>query len=142
MSRGRSFLVAMISYLRDAAYQVEAHFGWANPGLGFEHDKDPNKHLRIANRYANLIREALKTLFENDEAASRSSGSIEVQKLYWWEHNNKNGSQPSGVIKLLLLHTKKILAASTVRRNLLERVEKIGQATSLIGLRIDVRQHC
>ena len=39
-------MVAMISYLRDAAYQVEAHFGWANPGLGFEHDKDPNKHLK------------------------------------------------------------------------------------------------
>lgn len=47
---------------------------------------------------ANLIHEAMKTMFENDESASRPSGSIEVQKVYWWEHENKNGSQPSGVV--------------------------------------------
>ena len=31
------------------------------------------------------IKEALRTLFENDESAARPSGSMNVIRLYWWE---------------------------------------------------------
>lgn len=35
------------------------------------------------------IKEALKTLFENDSSSARPEGSMEVCKFYWWEHNCK-----------------------------------------------------
>ena len=34
---------------------------------------------------------ALRTLFINDASAARPEGSMEVVKVFWWEHNNKNG---------------------------------------------------
>ena len=40
---------------------------------------------------ANLIKECLRTLFENDASAARPEGSMEVCRLYWWKHNNKVG---------------------------------------------------
>lgn len=47
---------------------------------------------------AEAIHEALKTLFENDESAARPSGSMEVLQVFWWTHETRNGSQPSGVV--------------------------------------------
>lgn len=38
---------------------------------------------------AEAIKEALKTLFENDASSARPEGSMEVCKLYWWKHNCK-----------------------------------------------------
>lgn len=38
---------------------------------------------------AELLKEALKTLFENDASAARPEGSMEVCRLYWWQHNEK-----------------------------------------------------
>lgn len=38
----------------------------------------------------NKIKEALRTLFENDESSARPSGSMNVEKMYWWEHDGKN----------------------------------------------------
>ena len=35
---------------------------------------------------ANVIKECLKTLFENDESSSRPAGSMTVCELFWWEH--------------------------------------------------------
>ena len=35
---------------------------------------------------ADKIKEALRTLFENDASSARPDGSMEVCKLYWWEH--------------------------------------------------------
>ena len=34
---------------------------------------------------AKAIKEALRTLFVNDESSARPAGSMEVYKLYWWE---------------------------------------------------------
>jgi CRISPR-associated protein Csd2 len=34
---------------------------------------------------AKAIKEALKTLFVNDESSARPAGTMEVHKLYWWE---------------------------------------------------------
>lgn len=36
---------------------------------------------------AEKIREALRTLFENDCSSARPDGSMEVYKVYWWKHN-------------------------------------------------------
>lgn len=38
---------------------------------------------------AQKIKKALETLFENDSSAARPEGSMEVYRLYWWEHKDK-----------------------------------------------------
>lgn len=38
---------------------------------------------------AEKIKEALKTLFENDASSARPEGSMEVCRLYWWKHDCK-----------------------------------------------------
>lgn len=40
---------------------------------------------------AEKIKEAVRTLFVNDASAARPDGSMAVEKLYWWKHNNKIG---------------------------------------------------
>lgn len=40
---------------------------------------------------ADMLKEALRTLFINDASAARPDGSMEVISVYWWEHNNKIG---------------------------------------------------
>ena len=50
---------------------------------------------------AKLIKEALRTLFENDQAA-RPDGSMTVRDVYWFEHSNKLGNVSSARIYKLL----------------------------------------
>lgn len=38
---------------------------------------------------AELLKEALKTLFENDASSARPEGSMEICRLYWWQHDEK-----------------------------------------------------
>ena len=40
---------------------------------------------------AKAIHEALESLFENDESSARPAGSMEVLRVYWWEHEGKLG---------------------------------------------------
>ncbi|MEK3850741.1 type I-C CRISPR-associated protein Cas7/Csd2 [Paenibacillus peoriae] len=47
---------------------------------------------------AEKIREALRTLFENDTSSARPDGSMEVHHLYWWEHNSKLGKYSSAKV--------------------------------------------
>lgn len=51
---------------------------------------------------AEVIKECLRTLFENDASSARPEGSMEVYKLYWWEHNCKSGQYPSAKVHRLL----------------------------------------
>ena len=44
---------------------------------------------------AAVIKECLRTLFVNDASAARPDGSMEVIKLFWWEHNCKEGQYSS-----------------------------------------------
>ena len=39
---------------------------------------------------ADILHECLKTLFENDSSASRPAGSMDVSRLYWWDHSDGN----------------------------------------------------
>lgn len=48
---------------------------------------------------AELLKEALKTLFENDASSARPEGSIEVCQMYWWQHHEKMPAVSSGRIQ-------------------------------------------
>lgn len=47
---------------------------------------------------AALIKEALRTLFDNDASSARPEGSLEVCRLYWWQHEDKTPKVPSAKI--------------------------------------------
>ena len=47
---------------------------------------------------AQVIKECLRTLFENDASSARPEGSMEVKKLYWWEHDCPSGQYSSAKV--------------------------------------------
>lgn len=47
---------------------------------------------------ADMVKECLRTLFVNDASSARPDGSMEVVKLYWWEHNCKDGQYSSAKV--------------------------------------------
>lgn len=71
-------------------FGVYVFFGSINTQLaektGF-HDKD-----------ADMIREALITLFENDSSSARPDGTMEVHQVFWWEHPTRMGKYSSAKV--------------------------------------------
>jgi len=51
---------------------------------------------------AKEIKEVLATLFRNDASSARPEGSMEVVKVFWWEHNSTNGQYSSAKVHRLL----------------------------------------
>ena len=51
---------------------------------------------------AEILKNALRTLFENDASSARPDGSMEVLRLYWWKHDCKNGQYSSAKVHRLL----------------------------------------
>lgn len=47
---------------------------------------------------AETLKECLRTLFVNDASSARPDGSMEVYKLYWWQHNCKEGQYSSAKV--------------------------------------------
>lgn len=47
---------------------------------------------------AQIVKECVRTLFENDASSARPEGSMEVCKLYWWEHNCSAGQYSSAKV--------------------------------------------
>lgn len=47
---------------------------------------------------AAILKECLRTLFVNDASSARPDGSMEVCRLYWWEHNCKDGQYSSAKV--------------------------------------------
>lgn len=47
---------------------------------------------------AQIVKECLRTLFENDTSSARPEGSMEVYKLFWWEHNCASGQYSSAKV--------------------------------------------
>lgn len=47
---------------------------------------------------AAVLKECLRTLFLNDASSARPDGSMEVVKLYWCEHNCKEGQYPAAKV--------------------------------------------
>lgn len=56
---------------------------------------------------AQVVKEALRTLFVNDASAARPDGSMEVVRVYWWEHTCKDGQYSSAKVHRLLRVQKK-----------------------------------
>jgi len=44
------------------------------------------------------LREALQHLFLYDASSARPSGTMEVYKVYWWEHDNPTGQDSSAIV--------------------------------------------
>ena len=69
---------------------VYVFFGSMNPQLaektGFSDDD------------ANTVKEVLPRLFENDASSARPEGSMEVNKVFWWQHNCKAGQYSSAKV--------------------------------------------
>jgi len=56
---------------------------------------------------AEKLKEALKTLFENDASSARPDGSMEVCKVYWWKHSSKTPAVSSAKVHRSLKITPK-----------------------------------
>lgn len=69
---------------------VYVFFGSINPQLA--------KKTGFSDEDAAAIKEALKTLFRNDASSARPEGSMEVVRVYWWEHNTKIGQYSSAKV--------------------------------------------
>ncbi|KGX88202.1 type I-C CRISPR-associated protein Cas7/Csd2 [Pontibacillus litoralis] len=52
----------------------------------------------FTNDDAEKIKQTLITLFENDASSARPDGSMEINKVYWWEHNSKMGQYSSAKV--------------------------------------------
>lgn len=73
---------------------VYVFYGSMNPQLA--------EKTEFSDKDAEAIKEAIKTLFRNDASSARPEGSMEVFKVYWWEHNSKNGQYSSAKVHRLL----------------------------------------
>jgi len=56
---------------------------------------------------AQTVKECLRTLFENDASSARPEGSMEVVKLYWFEHDSKSGQYSSAKVHRSVQVTQK-----------------------------------
>jgi len=70
------------------------------------------------------IKEAMRTLFENDATSARPSGSMEVLKLIWWEQDKGNN--------------KEILSSARVHRSLTVNNDGTCQLDGSIGISAEV----
>lgn len=78
---------------------VYVFYGSMNPQLAI--------NTGFSDADAQLIKETLTTLFRNDASSARPEGSMEVYKVYWWEHNSQNGQYSSAKVHRLLEVTPK-----------------------------------
>ena len=63
---------------------------------------------------AQTVKECLRTLFANDASAARPDGSMEIYKLYWWEHNSEIGQYSSASVhRLVQISLKEGVAVPT-----------------------------
>jgi CRISPR-associated protein Csd2 len=47
---------------------------------------------------AEIIKQVLPKLFENDASSARPEGSMEVLKVLWWRHNSRAGQYSSAKV--------------------------------------------
>ncbi|WHX47846.1 type I-C CRISPR-associated protein Cas7/Csd2 [Paenibacillus woosongensis] len=81
---------------------------------------------------ANKIKQALVTLFENDASAARPDGSMEIHKVYWWEHNSKLGQYSSAKVHRSLKVTSRTDEPKSFADYSIELVELEGLKVEII----------
>ena len=69
---------------------VYVFYGSMNPQLA--------ERTGFSDNDAELIKEILPRLFENDESSARPAGSMEVLRVIWWKHNCKSGQYSSAKV--------------------------------------------
>lgn len=75
----------------DAIYVA---YGAMNPQLA--------ERTQFSDEDANVIKSVLPKLFEGDASSARPEGSMAVEKIIWWQHNNKSGQYSSAKVHGLL----------------------------------------
>lgn len=65
-------------------------FGSMNPQL--------SERTGFNNKDADVIKAVLPKLFEGDASSARPEGSMAVEKVIWWQHNNKSGQYSSAKV--------------------------------------------
>lgn len=56
------------------------------------------KKTGFSDNDADKIKNAILTLMENDASGSRPSGSIALDRLFWWEHDERKRQKPSAKV--------------------------------------------
>ncbi len=56
------------------------------------------ERTHFSDQDAEVIKQILPRLFENDESSARPAGSMEVVKVLWWKHNCKPGQYSSAKV--------------------------------------------
>lgn len=69
---------------------VYVAFGGMTPQLA--------KRTGFSNDDADTIKQVLPKLFEGDASSARPEGSMAVEKVIWWHHNNKSGQYSSAKV--------------------------------------------
>lgn len=104
---------------------VYVFYGSMNPQLA--------QQTGFSDKDAEAIKEAIRTLFRNDASSARPEGSMEVYKVYWWEHNSPNGQYSSAKVHRLL----KVEATSDEPKSIENYKITLGQLGGLKGEEID-----
>ncbi|RXZ80619.1 type I-C CRISPR-associated protein Cas7/Csd2 [Paenibacillaceae bacterium] len=86
----------------------------------------------FTNEDAEKVKQALITLFENDASAARPDGSMEVHKVFWWEHNSKLGQYSSAKVHRSLQVKATIDEPKAFEDYTIERNELDGLKTEVI----------
>jgi len=74
---------------------VYVFYGSINPQLA--------EKTGFTNEDAEAIKKVLPILFENDESSARPAGSMEVLKVFWWNHGCKSGKYSSAKVHRSLI---------------------------------------
>jgi len=69
---------------------IYVFYGSMNPQLA--------ERTGFSDNDADVIKNVLPRLFENDESSARPAGSMEVLKVIWWKHNCKSGQYSSAKV--------------------------------------------
>lgn len=69
-------------------------YGAMNPQLA--------ERTQFSDDDAKIIKEVLPKMFEGDASSARPEGSMAVENVIWWQHNNKSGQYSSAKVHGLL----------------------------------------
>lgn len=79
---------------------IYVFFGAMNPELA--------RKTGFSTEDALLIKSTLKRLFENDASSARPEGSMEIVKVFWWEHSSAAGQYSSAKVHRCLKVVPKV----------------------------------
>jgi len=83
---------------------------------------------------AAIVKECLRTLFVNDISAARPDGSMQVCKLFWWEHDCAIGQYPAAKVH----GSVKVMLPDKAGAEVLQNIDAYITRQELPGLRCEV----